>query len=75
MFLLKGTDRLYTEVLSILVKKSIEGLSQIPYHVCEIFDSAEDSYWFYNDLLKEVVDSHAPLKKGVVKTKNGTIYE
>ncbi len=42
--------------------------TKMPYHVCEIFDSADDSYELYNDLLKEVVDSHVPLKRGVVKT-------
>ncbi len=49
----------------------IEDLSKIPYHVCEIFDSAYDSFWLYNELLKEVVDSRASLNKRV----NSTVYE
>ncbi len=35
--------------------------------MCEIFDTPDDSYWFYQELLKYVIDCHAPLKKKIVK--------
>ena len=43
-------------------KKYQKDLSIAPFHVSEIFDSADDSYWFCNKLLTNVINEHAPLK-------------
>jgi hypothetical protein len=37
-------------------------LAMIPYHVTEIFDDVNDSYWLWHELTMEVVNDHAPLK-------------
>ena len=40
---------------------------QIPYHVTEIFDDINDSYWLWSKLTMEIVEEHAPLKTRTVK--------
>ena len=40
----------------------LKDLSLAPFHVSEIFDDINDSYWFCEQLLRGVVDDHAPLK-------------
>ena len=45
----------------------LEGLSKIPYHVTEIFDDVNDSYWLWHQLTMQVVNEHAPLKTGKVR--------
>ncbi len=47
--------------------KYLYDLSTVPFHVCEIFDSVDDSYWFCSKLLKDVIDEHAPIKKRIIK--------
>ena len=38
-------------------------LSSAPYHVAKIFDDFDDEYWFINELMVDVIDSHAPIKR------------
>ena len=45
----------------------LEELSKIPYHVTEIFDDVNDSYWLWHQLTMQVVNEHAPLKTGKVR--------
>ena len=45
----------------------LKDLSIIPYHVCEIFEDIDDSYWLYNELTMEVVNEHAPIKQKTIK--------
>ena len=45
----------------------VNDLSNVPYHVCDIFDDVDDAYWFYETLTKQVIEEHAPLKKKVIK--------
>ena len=43
-------------------------IEMAPYHVGEIFDDFDDTYWFNHTLVKYVMDNHAPLKhKQMVK--------
>ena len=42
-------------------------LSLTPFHVAEMFDDVNDSYWLCNELIKEIVDEHAPMNQRVVK--------
>ena len=37
-------------------------LQNTPFHVSNIFDDPDDQFWFYNKLLENVMDSHAPRK-------------
>ena len=40
----------------------LKDLSLIPYHVTEIFDDIQDTYWLWHELTMEVVNEHAPIK-------------
>ena len=47
-------------------KEYINDLSELPLQVAEIFDSADDAYWFYEQMIKTVIDKHAPLKQRII---------
>ena len=51
----------------------LHDLSLAPFHVSEIFDDVNDSYWFCEHLLKDVIDKHVPLKCRKVR-HNGVPY-
>ena len=38
-------------------------MQTIPYHVGEVFDDIDDSYWFTQKLISSVIDKHAPMKR------------
>ena len=38
-------------------------LSNVPFHVNEIFDDVNDKYWFMNKLHCDVINEHAPCEK------------
>ena len=42
-------------------------VSQIPFHVSNIFDDVDDSYWFQDRLFQDVLNEHAPLKTKSIK--------
>ena len=44
-------------------------LSMVPYHVTDIFDDIDDSYWLWNELTMQIVNSHAPIKYKTIKGK------
>ena len=48
-------------------KKYHEDLSYTPFHVSDIFDTVEDQYWFCQQMFKNVIDDHAPIKHRIVK--------
>ena len=35
----------------------------MPYHVGQVFDDIDDSYWFTQKLISSVIDKHAPMKR------------
>ena len=39
----------------------------VPYHVTEIFDNIDDSYWLWNELTMQIVNTHAPVKSKTMK--------
>ena len=46
----------------------VHDLSNVPYHLCEIFDDVDDAYWFYETITKrQVIDEHALLKKKIIR--------
>ena len=38
-----------------------DDIASAPYHVGDIFDDFDDTYWFNHMLIKNVIDHHAPL--------------
>ena len=47
----------------------LHDLNCAPLHVSQIFTDVDDQYWFFNTLLKQIMDQHAPIKHKTVKTK------
>ena len=45
-------------------------LSRLPFHVSDIFDDVDESYWFYEQLINSVINEHAPMKSRTVLHKN-----
>ncbi len=41
----------------------IKDIDNIPFHLSEVFDCIDAAYWFCNELLRNVVDDHAPIKR------------
>ncbi len=58
-------------------EKFVTDLSRAPFQVAELFDDVNDSYWFCNDLLKDLVDEHAPMKQRTcgIKHNQVALYE
>ncbi len=44
-------------------------VSQIPFHVTEIFDDVSDRYWMASQMYKDVLDEHAPLKSRTITSQ------
>ncbi len=42
-------------------------VSQIPFHICSIFDDVSDQYWSRNWLFSVILNEHAPLKDRTIK--------
>ena len=42
-------------------------LISAPFHVSEVFDDIDDSYWFFSSILNNVISEHAPIKTKVLK--------
>ena len=40
-----------------------QDLASAPFHVADIFDDFDDSFWFNQTLLSDIIDGHAPLKQ------------
>lgn len=38
-------------------------IARTPFHVCELFDDVNDAYWLHNQLLTQIINEHAPIKK------------
>ena len=47
----------------------LNDLATAPFHVGHIFDDVNDSLWFSETLLRDVIDKHAPIKTKVLKYK------
>ena len=47
----------------------LHDLECAPFHVSHIFTDIDDQYWFYNTMLKDIIDQHAPIKHRTVKAK------
>ena len=47
----------------------LNDLSQAPFHVAEISDTVDDSYWFYIKILSDVINEHVPIKSRKIGNK------
>ncbi len=39
----------------------------MPFHVSEIFDTVDDTYWLCNELIRDIIHEHCPLKQRLVR--------
>ena len=46
-----------------------QDIAKAPFQVGEIFDDIDDKMWFYNNLLINVIETHAPMKRKLLKCK------
>ena len=65
----KATNITYRSYKHFNEEQFVDELSRVPYHVAEIFDDVDDSYWFFNSLTMQIVDDHAPVKTKIIKGK------
>ena len=49
-------------------------ITSAPFHVCEVFDDVEDMVWFTNELLSDIVNHHAPVKRKLIKRESVPIW-
>ena len=45
----------------------IRDIYAAPLHVAEVFDSPDDTYWFQETLIKQIIDDNAPIKTKTIK--------
>ena len=64
---LKATNITYRSYKHFNEELYINDLCSAPYHVGEIFENIDDSYWFFNTLTMSIVDEHAPIKTKQIK--------
>ena len=41
----------------------LRDLETIPFHVADVFSDIDDYYWAFDCLLRDIIDTHAPVKK------------
>ena len=46
-----------------------QDIAKAPFQVGEIVDDIDDKMWFYNNLLINVIETHAPMKRKLIKCK------
>ena len=49
--------------------KYLKDLDYVPWHVGEIFDSADDQHYFWQKMADDVINEHAPIKKMRVRVR------
>ena len=42
-------------------------IASAPFQVCEVFDDVDDMVCFTNELLSDIVNHHAPVKRKLIK--------
>ena len=45
----------------------VNDLSNAPFHVAEIFDCIDDSYWVIQELMFDLINECSPLRKWIIK--------
>ena len=58
----KGTNISYRSYKSFDRSNYLHDLSVASFHVADIFDVINDSYWFWNTMMRNITNEHAPVK-------------
>ena len=45
-------------------------IASAPFQVCEVFDDVDDMVWLTNELLSDIVNHHAPVKRKLIKRES-----
>ena len=56
-------------------QKFQQDLNDAPFHVSEIFENIDDSYWFCNRLIVNIIDNNAPQKTKKIKKSASALHE
>ena len=64
---LRATTFTYRSYKHFDVNSFVDDISRIPYHIIDIFDDIDDSYWLWNELTMQVINVHAPIKTRTIK--------
>ncbi len=46
--------------------KFVKDIEMIPFHVTEVFGDNDDRYWAYSNLLSNVINVYAPIRKVII---------
>ena len=60
--LLKPRRIYYRSMKDFNEEQYLADLNLAPFHLCDIFDDIDDSYYVFNTLLGDILDTHAPWK-------------
>ena len=63
----KSTTFNYRSYTNFNVDSFTDDLSFIPYHIVDIFDDIDYSYWLWNELTMDVINELAPIKSRTIK--------
>ena len=68
---LRQYDKSRIDRISVLINETayLHDLDCAPFHVSHIFTDVDDLYCFFNTLLKQIMDQHAPIKHKTIKAK------
>ena len=69
MFLNRNQQHSSIKVINILISVLFSMTSMAPYHVTDIVDDIDDSYWLWYELTMQIVNSHASIKSKTIKGK------
>ena len=64
---LKPRVKRYRSMKKFNMDSFIADLHCAPFQIAHLFDDVEDSYWAFSCILTDVIDTHAPMKKKVIK--------
>ena len=45
-------------------------IASAPFHVAHVFDDIDDIAWFHSSLIRNVIDSHAPIKSKIMRKRS-----
>ena len=50
-------------------------IASAPFHLAYIFDDVDDTAWFHASLIKDIIDSHAPVETNIMRKKVCAFHE
>ena len=52
----------------------LNDIASAPFHVAHVFDDIDDIAWFHSSLIRNVIDSHAPIKSKIMRKDRCRIW-